>query len=226
MAYFTQDYIDFFSELAANNEREWFHARKKRYEKSVKDPFTAFVAEMINRVQEFDPAVQIEPKQAIFRIHRDVRFGKDKSPYKTSMSAVVSAGGRKEMLRPGLYLQVGAEGFWLAGGVYGPGKELLYDIRTEIVEDPESFQAALDDPDFKKYWGGDLPGEKNKRLPKEFQAAAESQPLIYNKSFHYSAELGPEWILREDLADKLMEYWHASASVKNWLVNILDRRGD
>ena len=96
MAYFTKDFIDFFKELAANNKKEWFDFNRKRYEKSVKQPFAEFVQEMIDRIRADDPKVDISTKDAIFRINRDVRFSKDKTPYKTHMAAIVSARGKKD----------------------------------------------------------------------------------------------------------------------------------
>ncbi|MCB0846293.1 MAG: DUF2461 domain-containing protein, partial [Bacteroidetes bacterium] len=105
MPYFTPDYIAFFEELARNNTKEWFDQNRSRYEKSVKKPFYAFVERMIDLISEDDPAVMITPKDAIFRINRDIRFSNDKTPYKTNFSAVVSPGGRKEMVTPGLYFE-------------------------------------------------------------------------------------------------------------------------
>ncbi|HNR54889.1 MAG TPA: DUF2461 family protein, partial [Flavobacteriales bacterium] len=86
MAWFTNDFNDFFKDLAKNNNKEWFDANRKRYEASVKEPFTAFVAEAIKRIGKHDKAVRIEPKEAIFRINRDIRFSKDKTPYKLNAS--------------------------------------------------------------------------------------------------------------------------------------------
>ena len=100
MAYFTQDFIDFFQELSANNHREWFHANKKRYEQQVKVPFQSFVQLMIDRVQEVDRNVVLTPKDAIFRINRDIRFSADKTPYKTNVSAIISSGGKKDKNDP------------------------------------------------------------------------------------------------------------------------------
>ena len=81
MTYFTKDFLDFFKELAANNHKDWFHANKKRYEASVKDPFKVFVQDMIDRAAAKDDRFAGEAKNAIFRINRDIRFSKDKSPY-------------------------------------------------------------------------------------------------------------------------------------------------
>lgn len=95
MAHFTQDYLDFFKELAANNNKDWFHGNKKRYEASVKKPFEEFVQDIINRTSELDDRFAGEAKKAVFRIYRDVRFSKDKTPYKLNCSAIIAPGGKK-----------------------------------------------------------------------------------------------------------------------------------
>ena len=83
MSYFTKETTEFLLNLRENNKREWFHANKKVYEKHVKNPFKEFISELIFRIQEFDTDMGFEAKDAIFRINRDMRFSKDKSPYKT-----------------------------------------------------------------------------------------------------------------------------------------------
>ena len=91
MAWFEKEFIAFFLELEVNNHKEWFHENKKRYEQYVKEPFYNFVAEMIKRINKDDPSIAIEPKEAIFRINRDIRFSKDKQPYKNYYHALVRA---------------------------------------------------------------------------------------------------------------------------------------
>jgi len=93
------------------SEREWFHANKKDYETHVKNPFKEFVQLIIDKVQEVDPTVVILPKDAIFRINRDIRFSKDKTPYKTNVSAALSADGRQDHSKTGIYSEMGAEKF-------------------------------------------------------------------------------------------------------------------
>src|SRR5690606_31023698 len=89
--YFDKDYLDFFKELAANNNRDWFHANKKRYENSVKKPFATFVTDTISKVKdEYDSKLDLEVKNSVFRINRDIRFSNDKSPYKLHSAAIIS----------------------------------------------------------------------------------------------------------------------------------------
>lgn len=215
-AFFTADYFDFFKELAANNHRDWFHENKKRYETSVKKPFHDFVEEVISKVQKEDKSVEVVPKQAIFRINRDIRFSKDKTPYKTNNSAIIAKNGRKGMNNPGMYIELGPEHIRVYGGQYMPDKELLYKIRTKIAKDPKSFEKAINDKSFKKVYG-EIQGEKNKIIPKEFKEVGEKQPLIYNKGFYYYSEIPLDKITSPKLVELVMEKYKAAKPVRDWL---------
>ena len=133
MAYFDKDYNQFFKDLAANNHKDWFHENKKRYEKSVKEPFKAFVDEMIGRLKEVEPDLNLEPKDCIHRINRDIRFSKDKTPYKTRMSAHISAKGKKDYQYPSLFFEMGPESVGLYGGAYMVDKDRLEGLREHIA---------------------------------------------------------------------------------------------
>ena len=217
MAYFTQDYLEFFKELAANNHKDWFHANKKRYENSAKEPFKVFVQDMIDRAAEKDDRFAGEAKNAIFRINRDIRFSKDKSPYKLQMGAVISPGGRKQgMGIPGMYLELSPAHFRFYSGIYMPEKDVLYRMREYIIKHSSELNKLVTDKEFVAKFG-ELRGEKNKVLPKEFKEAAQKQPLVFNKQFYFFAEFLPETILREDFADLIMEYFDASQPMREFL---------
>ena len=217
MAYFNQDFLDFFKELAANNHKDWFHENKKRYERSVKDPFNTFIQDIIDRTAKIDKQFEGKAKDAVFRIYKDVRFSKDKTPYKLQCSALIAPGGRKlGMDRPGMYLELGPEHFRFYSGLYMPEKEVLYKVRDYISKNADELNALLASKEFVKTFG-ELRGEKNKVLPKEFKEAAENQPLIYNKQFYFFASLPPETILQENFADVVMKHFEASEPMRNYL---------
>ena len=212
---FTTEFIHFFEELSENNNRDWFQANKPQFENKVKKPFVAFVSELINRVQQDDPLVTLEPKEAIFRIYRDVRFSKNKAPYKTHMSAVISPKGRKDRTYPGIYIQMNHENLGIAGGGYQLDKEQLYRLRSLMASQPERFQELIDDPEFKSRFG-ELRGEAHKRIPKEFKEAAEMQPLILKKQMYYWAEIDRKHITSPQLVDLIMEYYEAAKPMKEF----------
>lgn len=221
MAFFSSDFHSFFTDLNQNNYREWFHENKKRYEQSVREPFYQFVEHMILRVKEREPDLQLTLKEAVFRINRDIRFSKDKSPYKTHMAAAIVKGGRKNMERPGLYFHIGLTGLMIAGGVYMPGKDDLQKIRAAIAAQPQKLDEILAEPEFKKFFDG-IKGEKNKRLPHEFQQAAQVQPLIFNKQFYFMAEHpDPDVFLRNDLDQLMIDHYLAGSKMNEFLTEAL-----
>lgn len=217
MAYFTEGFIEFFRRLSRQNTRAWYHAHKGDYEQFVKRPFEEFVGEMIHRLAADDPSIVIEPKEAIFRLARDIRFSKDKTPYKTFVAAAIGPGGRKGMQLPGLYLQFGAAGVTIAGGLYQPDRASLLKIRRAIVHDGERLARALRGKRFKELFG-ELRGARNKRLPPEFARVVDKHPFVANKQFYYYAAYNdPTMLLRSDLADFVMRHHRTGAKVNAFL---------
>lgn len=205
MAWFTSDTIGFFRDLEENNNREWFEQNRKRYETYVKTPMLEFAAEMIQRMRKLDSEILMEPRQALFRINRDTRFSKDKSPYKTNAGLVVSRGKKHEPGPPGLYFHLDKSCMAIAGGCYFLMPEQIMAIRSLIAANLDEFERLLNEKEFRSRFGT-LAGEKNKKLPGELQEAAAKQPLLYNKQFFYWTEHEPKEALREDLPDFLMAH--------------------
>lgn len=220
MTWFSPDFNQFFIELAPNNNKEWFDANRKRYEKSVKEPFEAFVAEVIFQVAKLDPSVQITPREAIFRINRDVRFSKDKTPYKSRMSAVVAAGGRKDHSTGGIYFELGPENVAFYGGQHMPDREQLQHIREHIAGNLSTFRKLRSDKTFVERFG-EVQGERNKILPKEFKPVLETEALIANKRFYFVAELAPELVSSPKLLEVLMAHYKAMKPMNDFLAAAL-----
>lgn len=216
MTYFTPEFLKFLQGLSENNTKEWFDKNRKTYERKVKEPFKLFVGEMIQRINQYDPDVKIEPKDAIFRINRDTRFSKDKRPYKTSVSANISPYGKKDKAFPGFYFELATEAVSVIGGAYMIDKETLAKIRELIASNPLSFRAQLESDGFSEKFG-QLQGEQHKRLPADLKELAQSEPLIANKQFFYKAEISPKLITSSKLPDVLMEYYLAGKEVNDFL---------
>jgi uncharacterized protein (TIGR02453 family) len=214
-SYFTPGYLDFFRELAANNNTQWFHANKKVYDEVVKRPFSEFVGEMIRRIRTFEPEIQIKPTDAIMRINNDIRFSKDKTPYKTHMSANISIYGKRDKGYPGFYFELSPEAVTLYGGVYMVDNPTLHKIRQYIVANHTELAALTKDERFvSKY--GQIQGESHKRVPAEFKEAFQKEPLVANKQFYYSASIDPEVIPNDNLPELLMEYYHAGKGINTF----------
>lgn len=216
MAFFTEDYLNFFKSLAPNNHKEWFDEHRGEYEKHVKKPFYAFTQAMIDAFKKEVPGFDLEVKQAVFRINRDIRFSKDKTPYKLQMSCVIGEDGRKGLENPGLYIQLDPEHARFYSGLYKPSKPTIERVRHRMANEPQKVRDAIHNRTFKEYFG-EVQGEKNKIIPKELKEAAANQPLIYNKSWYYYAKHDPEIILRDDLVKIAMDHYKAAKPVNDLL---------
>ena len=216
MAHFTPEFHTFFAGLEAQNDRDWYAAHKKDYERHIRDPFKVFVTDLIAACAERDPDFAgTEAKHCIFRIHRDTRFSKDKTPYKTHASAGIAPGGKKSS-DPGLYFHADAHSVRIGGGAYWMEKDDLYILRERMASNPQAFNDLIADPDFVRHYGSVL-GERNVRLPKEFQAPAESCPHILNKQFYYMANLPAATLLQDDLINVVMAHFDAATPLRNYL---------
>ncbi len=222
MTYFTPEFHHFFAELRENNHRDWFNANKPRYEQYVKQPMENFVATILDHMQVHEPAmIGVKPKDCLFRIYRDTRFSKDKTPYKEYTSAVVGKGGRQDVNNIGIYMELNDQKVAFYGGVYMPDTKQLYRIREAIAYDLAEFEALIQESAFQTKFGGKIHGEVNKRLPKEFMAAAEQQPLLYKKQFYFLSELSADFILQPNLVTETMEYYLAARPLSQFLVQAM-----
>lgn len=218
MAIFSNEFILFFKELSKNNNRDWFHQNKKRYETHVKKPFYAFVEELLDKTKSNIPV-----KDAVFRINRDIRFSKDKRPYKNHVSAVISPGGRKNMQYPGLYVHLEVGNVMIGGGSHMPDKENLTKIRRAILNEPKRALKLLKDKKFVEYFGGLADGEKNKILPAEFKAHGDDIPLLFNKQYYFMSHHEDEQIiLRDDLVQFVLDHLKAGTKWNQFLLEALD----
>ncbi len=224
MAFFNQDFLAFFKELAANNHKDWFDANRSRYEENVREPFKAFVQHMIDEIAKKDKRFkELDPKDCIFRINRDIRFSKDKTPYKLMVSAVVAPEGKKSKAINGVYFELGPEHLRVYGGIYEISTEDLYQVREGIAANLKKFQNLYNDPKFKKYFGTIL-GEKNKVVPKEFKEIAEKEPLMYNKQWYFYAEFPPEKILDKNLDKIILECFDAGKPMEDFFNGLINRK--
>lgn len=223
MAFFQQEFLDFFIELAPNNNKDWFDINRKRYEDFVKEPFKKFVTHIISKIAENDSSFKaVEAKDCIFRINRDVRFSKDKIPYKMMVSAVVAPNGKKSKAVNGVYFELGPEHLRIYGGVYEIDKEDLLTVREAIAKDIPKFQKAYSNSEFKKVFG-ELRGDKNKIIPKELKEAANIEPLIYNKQWYFYTEFKPETILQENLDEIILNCYKAGRPVEEYFNELIKR---
>lgn len=223
MAFFNQDFLQFFMDLAGNNNKDWFDLNRKRYEVNVKDAFKNFVTHIISKLAEEDPAFKdLEASSCIFRINRDIRFSKDKTPYKMNVSAVVAPEGKKSKAINGVYFELGPEHVRVYGGVYEIDKDDLLTVREGIAKNPEKFKKVYSDPSFKKVYG-EILGEKNKVIPKELKEAAELEPLIYNKQWYFYKQFDAEVVLNDNLDQLVIDCYKAGQPVEKFFNELIKR---
>ncbi|WP_299709100.1 DUF2461 domain-containing protein [uncultured Tenacibaculum sp.] len=171
-----QSTFNFLNKLAENNNRDWFADNKSEFDTIQKD-----VKQFYKAVQEkLEVHDEIE-KHKFFRIYRDVRFSKDKTPYKTHFAGSFSRNGSH--LRGGYYLRLKPGESFLAGGFWEPNKEDLFRIRKEIEIDASEFRDILADAEFQKYFGDKFEGDELKTAPKGFDKAHPDIDLIRKKGY-------------------------------------------
>jgi len=181
--------LDFIKELAENNNRDWFNAHKKRYQEAL-EIFRGFAGELLAGISNFDPSLgNLEPKDTIFRIYKDVRFSKDKLPYKTHFGCWMAKGGRKST-DAGYYFHLEPGGSFMAAGVWMPPKEQLNLIRQEILYNPDSYLKLINTPVMKKHYerGGkeDMLKKGPVGFPKDFKHMEELKYKHHVWSSYYS----------------------------------------
>jgi uncharacterized protein (TIGR02453 family) len=185
----------FLKQLAKNNSKEWFDENRKVYETS-KAEFEQIVKSVIEKSAQFDKELAgLEPKKCLFRINRDIRFSKDKSPYKLNMGASINPGGKKEM-GAGYYIHIQPGKSFLAGGCYMPPPEVLAKIRQEIDYNTKEFKKILAAKDFKTYFK-DLSDEEDKlkTAPKGYAKDHPELSLLQHKHFIVVHNLKDEQIM-------------------------------
>jgi uncharacterized protein (TIGR02453 family) len=176
-----QTILKFLNNLEANNNREWFIENKGLYDTAKKE-FEMFLNRVITGIQTFDDEIgSITAKDCIFRIYRDIRFSKDKTPYKTNFGGFISKGGRKSGYA-GYYLHIEPSRSFLAGGSYMPPNDLLKKMRQEIYYNADEFKKIINSKNFVKTFGS-LEGEKLSRPPKDFPADFKDIELLKYKSY-------------------------------------------
>ena len=223
MKFFQEDFLKFFIELAPNNHKDWFDANRKRYETSVKEPFKDLVAHLISEMAKKDPTFkELEAKDCIFRINRDIRFAKDKQPYKLQVSAVIAPEGKKSKAVNGVYFELGPEKMRVYGGIYEIEKDDLLTVREGIAANPKKFKKAYEDPLFKKVFG-EIRGERNKIIPKTLQEAAAKEPLVFNKQWYFYTEFEPETILADNLDEIILHCYEAGRPVELFFNELIKR---
>ncbi len=196
--------IHFLSELKENNTREWFYAHKPEYD-NVKNEIKTLTLELLSFLKSMDSSLlMLEPKDCTYRIYRDIRFSKDKTPYKTHIGIFVAKGG-KNSFNPGYYLHIEPGNSFIGGGLYAPQGDVLKNVRQEIYYNIEEFNSILNNPNFKKHYNGLANYERLKNPPKGYDASFEYIDLLKNKSFVIASPLSDKQLQNDNFMDQISQ---------------------
>ena len=166
---FPEEGIRFFKKLKRNNNRQWFEKHKAVFEEQVKVPMQSYIEALKPYFNQFAPEFDLNPKRAIFRIYRDIRFSNDKTPYKTHIAAHFVLRGRpKGFLGSGFYVEIGPSEIYVGGGIYVPDSDQLKKIRKAIATHGKEFLSIVDNQRFKKLFAP-FEWDKLQRIPKGFE---------------------------------------------------------
>jgi len=200
-----QTTLQFLHDLQSNNNKEWMDVNRKSYDAARQD-FEQFVADLIGALAQFDPAIgELQAKQCIFRLQRDIRFSKDKSPYKTNFGAAFSRGGRKSTAA-GYYFHLEPGGSFAGGGVWMPEADQLRRIRQEIDYNFDEFKAIVEDKKFKAYFPK-IDGESLSRPPKGYDDTNPAIHYLKLKSFTVGAKVTDKELTTSGLLQKTMDIY-------------------
>jgi uncharacterized protein (TIGR02453 family) len=179
---FPPEAMTFFRALKKHNTREWFQPRKEIYDEKVKGPMLELVTALMRRLADFAPHHVGDPNKAIYRIYRDTRFSKNKTPYKTHIAAVFPRRDLEKHGGAGYYFSVSPEEIEVGGGVYMPPPESLRAIRDHLAEHHEDFRRIAAARDVRRLFG-EVYGDRLTRTPKGFPPDHPAADLLRMKQF-------------------------------------------
>lgn len=200
----SKDTLQFLDDLKANNNREWFLENKKRYEIFKKD-YHQLIADFLDIMKPLDPSLELlEVKNCTFRINRDIRFSKDKSPYKAHLGIWISSGA-KGMNRSGYYVHIEKGASFIAGGFYSPEAEDLKKVRKEIAYFYDDLEEILNNPTFRKEYSSLDVNETNslKTAPKDYEKDHPAIQYLKLKSYTATQKYDISEVTKKDFVEKM-----------------------
>ena len=207
------DILRFFAELATNNNREWFEPQKKRF-KALEAEMKQFAADLVEAMNAHDSI----DRYKLFRLYRDVRFSKDKTPFKTHFG--ISFHREKPALRGGYYLHIKPGDNFIATGFWNPDKDDLKRIRKEMEIDAEEFRGIMAEPSFKTIWGT-LEGEEVKTAPKGFSKEDPNIDLIKKKAYLFTKRYSDKEVLSKNFLQQVNADFQAVRPFFDYMSSVL-----
>jgi uncharacterized protein (TIGR02453 family) len=226
---FSPDAIQFLADLALNNDRAWFTPRKAEYERLIKSPMEALVGALAERLEARQVPLLADPRRSPFRIYRDTRFSRDKSPYKTNIAASFPwvEGGpagdvavSDEARGAGGYFNFQPGEMYMGGGMWMPPRPRLDAFRAAVRDEPDRVRAALEDPGFVAWFDGAHSHEALKRVPPGYPADHPMADLFRWKDVIFGRRLTDAEVCSPTLPDRLAEGYAAAVPVLRFLASL------
>ncbi len=223
---FSHEALQFLVDLAGNNERSWFQPRKAEFDRLLREPLEALCVALGERFRSRGIPLHSDPAHSPFRIYRDVRFSKDKSPYKTNISAsfpwagpAPEGGSVGRHVGGGAYFSMSPEETYIGGGAWHPEPAWLAAFRKAVDTEPERVLAVIEDPGFRAHFDG-VHGERLKRVPAAFPADHPHAELLKLKDVTFGRELADDAVFSANLPDILADDFAAAVPVLALLASL------
>jgi uncharacterized protein (TIGR02453 family) len=214
--------LAFLTKIKANNNRDWFEKNKGLYV-AAKEDVEKSIDEIINGIRKFDKRIpaDLAAKKCVFRIYRDVRFSKDKRPYKNNLGASINPGGKKDV-SPGYYIHVQPGASFIAGGMWMPEAANLHKIRQEIDYNLKEFQKITNDKTFKKTFGTLSTEDSLVNAPKGYAKDHPAMEILKLKSFIVVADLKDKDVLSKEYVKKVIAVCKTMQPLISFLQRAID----
>lgn len=217
---FPKEGMQFLKRLKKNNNRPWFQSHKDEYEEYVRFPMQCLIATLAQKMLDAAPEMDFNPKKSIFRIYRDVRFSKNKAPYKTNIAASFTMRGKKGPIEtPGLYVGIEPGEIFVGGGLYMPWGDQLKRIRRAMVDDPKPFLAVVENRRFKREFGG-IEGETLQKAPLGFPKDHPMIEHLKHKQFYVGKVYDDAACLKPRFADTVATVFEDCMPLIRWLAKV------
>ena len=219
---FPQAGLNFLKSLKRNNNRDWFQEHRTTYDESVKLPMLELIAALAKEFADFAPEIQVSPR-SLFRIYRDTRFSKDKTPFKTHVAASFSVKGLDRHEGAGFYFHIAPTELWIGGGIYRPPSDELRTVRDHIAANHERLKKIVEARHFKKLFGT-LQGEQSSRMPRGYPADHPAEHYLRLKDVLAARELEPADSTKPKFLETLVESFRGMHPLIRFLNEPIIRR--
>lgn len=220
---FPEDFFKFFRDLERNNRRDWFNDHKARYRQSVVEPIGEFIVAIAPHLKKMAPHYVADPRPnggSMFRIYRDTRFSKDKTPYKTHAGVQFRHEAGRDAHAPGFYVHLDPHGLFFGGGVWLPPNPVLNRIRDHIVDNARTWSRIRNAK--KMMAAGGIRGDALKRPPRGFDPEHPHIEDLKKKSFYAALDAPPESALRPEFLDEVCEGFRLAVPMTRFITEALE----